>query len=159
MRQDALVNEFAPGHASRLLAATERAELLLVAHGEPTRFVERSAHLRSGEERPCVVAQLLIYDQLDGQRVVRDIKEQNVWFGDPELLTSTPRLVAFWQGLGRALTQVLSRQPLEMDAAMPTDLIPTRLLDRQSFRTAEQFEKAALGKSYLGRLLRDRKSR
>ena len=104
-----------------------------------------------------LTVRLIIWHRLpDGERAIRDIKEQQVWVGDiedadPERLT---RAVAGWR---MALEQLFAQDDATwLDVLTPHDLIPQfgELVALKRPRSADDFAEAMLSsKQRLGRWL------
>ena len=104
-----------------------------------------------------LTVRLLVWERLpDGERTIRDIKEQQIWVGglegvDPERLT--------WavQGWAMALAQLFAQDDVTwLDTLMPADLVPSfaRLVALRRPRSAEDFAEAMLSsKQRFGRWL------
>ncbi|HEY0137294.1 MAG TPA: hypothetical protein VGB85_24595 [Nannocystis sp.] len=100
---------------------------------------------------------LLVWERLpDGERQIRDIKEQQVWVGgledvDPERLTQAVH------GWAMALAQLFAQDDVTwMETLMPADLMPNlaSLVALRRPRSAEDFAEAMLSsKQRLGRWL------
>lgn len=93
----------------------------------------------------------------DGSAAIRDVREQEVYVGEAELLEH-PLLAACVQGTVMALDQLFAQDDLEwVDMVMPADLLRpfAELLRLKRPRGAEDFAEALLGsRQRLGKFLR-----
>lgn len=116
-----------------------------------------SAQLR--EERALVATlRLLVWERgEDGALQIRDVKEQELFVGDVEILAD-PRLEACVRGSNLALEQLFAQEQLEwVEVCMPSDLLHAYegLLRLKRPRSAEDFAEALLAsKQRLGRFVR-----
>ncbi len=101
-----------------------------------------------------LVMRFIVFDQSDGQRVVRNIKEQEIQLGPRALLEDGERvdeLMYAWQDV---LREVLSLPSSTLEAWMPSDFVHFReLLRLKTARTRGDFSKALRARSRLGRAL------
>lgn len=104
-------------------------------------------------EAAIVVIRLIIFEERDGQRMVRDIKEQQVRGGPASLYDDPARVDEMLYAQQEVLGEVL-RGPIErVEGLMPGDLLFTNVLSLVKARSREHFAKALRAKSRLGRLL------
>jgi hypothetical protein len=96
------------------------------------------------------VLRLIVFD-LEGEKAtVRDIKEQEVYFGETPFREHRARFAAFLDGWTRALRAFFAATGT-VETLMPHDLSFPGTLELRKAETAEDFEAAHLVKSRLGR--------
>lgn len=96
------------------------------------------------------VLRTIVWDVFEGERSLRDIKEQRVRCGRTEHLELADRYEAFL----RATAMVISQCAVDkLESAMPIDLIVEDALDLLSARDEDDFVKALRAKSRLGEFL------
>lgn len=99
-----------------------------------------------------VTLRLIVWDKTpDGERSIRDIKEQEIWagrLGDQ----SAERMTAFLEGWDAAF-QAVVRAGAEMECFMPHDLSHFGVFELKTVHLAEEFEQALLARKRLGRCL------
>lgn len=105
-----------------------------------------------------LTVRLIVWEERDGQRQIRDVKEQQVWVGGTSELDAT-RLAVAVAGWRIALEQLFSQSDSSwLDALMPSDLTVSfpELVALKRPRTAEDFAEALLtSKQRLGRWVRE----
>ncbi len=110
-------------------------------------FVELSDR---GDGEYGMVVRLVVWDEIDGRRSIRDIKEQDCFIKLPEDCTFE-RLVTYLRGMDMAMQDVLAGPQVE--TSMPHDLLDWSALALRKAETAEDFDKALRLKSRLGKFL------
>jgi hypothetical protein len=110
-------------------------------------FVEISDR---GDGKYGVVVRLVIWDEIDGQSSIRDVKEQDCFIKLPEDCTFE-RLVTYLRGMDMALQDVLASP--QVMTSMPHDLLDWSALALAKAETVEDFDKALRMKSRLGKYL------
>jgi hypothetical protein len=130
--QDIFMSEF-PLQAKNELASLE--------------FVELSE--RDGGKYGIVI-RLICWDEANGTRSIRDIKEQDIYVDLPEDCTFE-RLVTYLRGMEMAMQDVLASPQIE--TLMPHDLVDWSALELRKAETVEDFDKALRMKSRLGKYL------
>lgn len=122
----------------------ETAEVSLAAVPE-----ESNADVGGGDIR--VVFRLIIWDIRDGDRTIRDIKEQEcvvVWAASR---SERHRLEAYVLGWTEALRRAFEeRGAAGFEIAMPSDVVMPDLLKLRKPKTVTDFEQAALQPNRLG---------
>jgi hypothetical protein len=101
-----------------------------------------------GGGRYVVVMRLITWEDDNGKRAIRNIKEQDCDL--PEDCTFE-RLVTYMRGMDMAMQDVLMTPRLEI--LMPRDLLDWSALELRKAETAEDFDKALRLKSRLGKYL------
>ena len=110
-------------------------------------FVE--ALLREGNE-PDIAMTLRLITFEDGS--IRDIKEQDVRVG-PQAILEWHQLEIYFRGYAEALTEVFSQATsTRLDHLLPMDLFPRPFVLKKA-QTTDEYRKAFLMKSRLGKLL------
>jgi hypothetical protein len=100
-------------------------------------------------EQLRAVLRIVVFEDYDGQRMVRDIKEQHVSAGTPDALQDLERYGEFL----RALETVFAELSVDaLDSLMPMELFPADALELQA-QTYDEFGRALSAKSRLGKLL------
>jgi hypothetical protein len=110
-------------------------------------FVELS---NRDDGKYSMIARLVIWDEIDGQRSIRDIKEQDCFIKLPDDC-SFERLVTYLRGMEMALLDALDSP--EVRTLMPHDLLDWSALALRKAETVEDFDKALRMKSRLGKFL------
>ena len=101
-----------------------------------------------------VVLRLIVFEDIAGERRVRDIKEQEVRFVTAAAREEPERVRAWVAGWAAAVGELLSSAaPETFDAFRPVDLVDLGPLKLARTETADQFRVALLKKSRLGRWL------
>lgn len=95
------------------------------------------------------VLRSITWDEFDGQRMVRDIKEQSVAFGRLEHFELRDRYVAYLRALKRVLAGC---DPDELTMSMPSDCVHAEVLDLVSVRDEDGFVAALSTPGRLGAL-------
>lgn len=105
---------------------------------------------RNEDGRLIAVMRLCNFDEYDGQRALRDVKEQEVAFGRLEHFELRDRYAAFLD----ALASVFGRcDPEQIEISMPYELVCDDVLDLVSVRDTAGFEAALSAKSRLGKMM------
>lgn len=109
------------------------------------------------ESRPgsgiFVTFQLIISDEYEGQRAIRDIKEQWVLTLPAQAFYQVDRIEPYLRGWGAAVDTVLRDVRVDVvEGLMPCDLVFPQALTLARPRTAEDFRDAMLVSSRLGKL-------
>lgn len=89
-------------------------------------------------------------DPSSGERMIRDVKEQQVYLGWPALYRDRERVAAYLQALEQALIEIPDGA---LEELMPADLIHCEVLELRKAKTSEDFAKALRAKKRLGRWL------
>jgi hypothetical protein len=97
-----------------------------------------------------LVVRLMTWEDNNGKRAIRDIKEQDCLVELPEDCTFE-RLVTYFRGMDMAMQDVLTTPRLEI--LMPHDLLDWSALELRKAETVEDFDKALRMKSRLGKYL------
>lgn len=97
-----------------------------------------------------MVVRLIVWDEVDGTRSIRDVKEQDCFIKLPGDCTFE-RLVTYLRGMDMAMQDVLASP--RMESLMPHELLDWSALALRKAATAEDFDKALRLKSRLGRFL------
>jgi len=107
------------------------------------------------ENGTIFVVLVLMTFTIEGElRTIRDVKEQQVAFIGADV-DDHQRLEAFLTGWTRAVQRVMEvGGRAHVEVLMPHDLLCPEILKLKKAKTAEDFEKAALMPSRLGRGLR-----
>ena len=104
-----------------------------------------------------LTVRLVCWDEDDGVRSIRDVKEQEVWVCELDALED-PRMVACVTGWHMALEQIFAQEDLSwLETSMPADLLRpfAELLRLKRPRTADDFAEALLAsRQRLGAFLR-----
>jgi hypothetical protein len=95
--------------------------------------------------------QLFVYDETG---VVRDIKEQELYFGSTQDTEPKERVHALVQAWASVLSTVLGDLGERADTLMPHDLVPGDAIRLARSRTREQFEQALRAKGRLGKYIK-----
>jgi len=104
----------------------------------------------------AIVLQLYLYEERPGggERTVRDIKEQEVYFVPAAYRDEPARVREYIAGWAAAVREVLEGwSSARASEAMPYDLADPKVLKLARAETAEDFRAALLKKSRLGKLL------
>jgi hypothetical protein len=109
---------------------------------------------RESEDSLRVTLRLVSWarDEESGERQVRDIKEQQLYLGPASLLRHGDRLAAFLRGSCAALKTVFEAGA-ETETLMPHDLWRHGVLKLVKAQSADDFRRALLVRSRLGRYL------
>lgn len=99
-----------------------------------------------------VIFRLVTWESRGGERSIRDIKEQEVWFIPADHAEDGPRLRAYIEGHAMALKRVVDHFT-DIDMLMPNDVIHPRILTLKRPQSAEDFARALAVPSRLGRLM------
>lgn len=116
-------------------------------HCQPAGPKEREAGLR-------LTLRLVTWERNpeSGALSIRDVKEQQCYLGPVSLLQRGDRLTAFFRGICDALKTILEAEP-DTAALMPYELWRPDILRLVRAQTADDFCRAALVPSRLGRYL------
>lgn len=127
----------------------EISELMLAAPygGQPSVEETASADLRA-------TLQLISWDVSEGQRQIRDVKEQQLWLVPAGARDDGDRVKAYLLGWAAALRTLFV--DLDVSELMPHDLACPDVLTLRRATTAADYQAALLRPSRLGRLLRKR---
>jgi hypothetical protein len=106
------------------------------------------------DDRFRVTMQLLVYDTHDGRDMVRDIKEQELYFCEKMDAEPKERVQALVQAWATLLAKVLSDLGDGVDVLMPHDLAPGDAIRLARSRTREDFEQALRAKGRLGKFIK-----
>lgn len=108
-------------------------------------------HVAETEHGLRVTVRLVVWE---GDQI-RDIKEQELMMAPRAAYPiSSERLAAYLTGWSAALKKVLdAMSPSVLDTLMPHDFAAPRVLGLRAAKTAEDFERALLVRSRLGRFL------
>lgn len=92
----------------------------------------------------AIVVQLLVYEPADGQLMIRDIKEQEVYTLPAERRGERERFDAFVQGLADGIRALFEARPNDerVAYAMPSELWDSSLLALKRAKTREDFANA-----------------
>lgn len=105
--------------------------------------------------RAVAVVRLIISEERDGLRSVRDIKEQQIYMGWPVLYDDADRVAAFFAALGDVLGEIAEAGGTEVfECLMPHDLLDAGALKLKRARSRDDFSAALRAKSRLGRYIR-----
>ena len=106
------------------------------------------------EESLCLTLHLVTWERgaEPGERQIRDLKEQQLFLGPVSLLQRGDRLAAFLRGAKAALETVFE-SGAETETLMPHDLWRHDVLKLMRAQTADDFRRALLVRSRLGRYL------
>lgn len=104
----------------------------------------------ANEEGTWLVVRLIIWDRgPDGALMIRDVKEQQVWFDTAG--SSASRIATYVEAFKYVASRALARP--EVETLMPHDLLISNVLKLEKPQTVEQFVKALSVKSRLGKYL------
>ncbi len=110
------------------------------------------------EDPERLTVRLVVWDEVDGNRQIRDIKEQQVYVGGLEEV-DTARLAMAVDGWRMAIEQLFAQDSSEwLGVLMPSDLIRdfSELVALKRPRSADDFAEALLSsKQRLGRWLKE----
>lgn len=115
--------------------------------------VVKMSHPSGEEDDARLVVRLIVFDEQEGERAIRDIKEQELFMGKVWLYEDEQRVCELLHAMQEVMSEVLSK-PLEViDGLMPHDVLPRDLLTLKKARTREDFAAAMRKRSRLGKLL------
>jgi hypothetical protein len=102
-----------------------------------------------------VTFRLILWDKAPGGELsIRDIKEQELYLYDPAYLTGDVPILSYLRGWSLALREVFQRAPMStFETLMPHDLSDGGVLKLRKATTPEDYRKAFLVKSRLGKFL------
>jgi hypothetical protein len=108
-----------------------------------------SANIREGKESSLIITIRLIIFEGDS---IRSLKEQEVWAGTADIL-EWHQLDLYFRGYEQALSEVLRGLSADKaDLLMPSELFP-KPFELKRAQTIDDYRKAFLVKSRLGKLL------
>ncbi len=96
-----------------------------------------------------IILRLIIWDEADGVRMIRDIKEQQVLVCHQRIHEFPERLEAGLQAHAEVLKVLFQDPPEEMSTYMPTDLLFPKVFALKSAQTVEDFIRALSVRSRL----------
>jgi hypothetical protein len=108
-------------------------------------------------ERATVVIRLIVLEEHEGERLIRDIKEQQLHCGPAALYDDTTRVDEMLYAQQEVLGEVLGQMTGDLDVVytlMPHDLFFADVMTLVRARTREDFARALRAKSRLGRYLK-----
>lgn len=102
-----------------------------------------------------VTVRLIVYEEQNGQRSIRDIKEQELFLFDPAMLEGDTPILEFIRGWSEALREVFAKakDPKKLEWLMPHDLAPGDAIRLRKANTAAEYREAILKKGRLGKFL------
>ena len=99
-----------------------------------------------------LVVRLIVWEvAASGERSIRDIKEQELYFVDQSWLDSDVPLLEWVRGWGEAVREVFAHPKPNLEWLMPHDLGPGDTLKLRRANTAADYKEAMLKKSRLGK--------
>jgi hypothetical protein len=107
-----------------------------------------------GYDQGRATVRLVVWDEVDGNRSIRDIKEQELFLFDPALPEGDTPILEFVRGWSEALREVFANASLkDVEWLMPHDLGPGDAVMLRRATTAADYRAAMLKKSRLGKFL------
>jgi hypothetical protein len=122
--------------------------------GSPPAVCRMPAGPRESEDSLRLTLRLVSWDRdaESGERKIRDIKEQQLYVGPASLMRHGGRLAAFLRGSCAAL-KTLFEAGADTETLMPHDLWRYGVLKLVKAQSADDFHRALLVRSRLGRYL------
>ena len=102
-----------------------------------------------------VTVRLIVYEESNGQKSIRDIKEQELFLFDPVMLEGDTPILELLRGWSQALREVFTKvkDPKKLEWLMPHDLGPGDAIRLRKANSAADYREAMLKKSRLGKFL------
>lgn len=116
--------------------------------------VKLSPPIADHPERATIVVQLFVFAEREGEREIRDIKEQQIFAGYASHYDDAGRVEEMLRAQQDVLGELFCQPPERFDALMPHDLLFTNVISLVRARTRDQFARALRVKSRLGRYLK-----
>lgn len=112
---------------------------------------EAVAPAESDEPVAMAVVRLIVWEERDGLRSIRDIKEQQLYLGWPVLYDDAERVANYFAAFAEVFAEIA--RPEIVERLMPHDLLITDALKLKRARSRDDFVAALRARSRLGRYL------